>query len=192
MRSEAPPRTPEPVGSASLGQCLIARAPRGRAVALAGRVRLLTASEWVVLAESAVLAVGIEAALRLLPLARVLDGVHGRRAGTHASNPDRAGQERLARLARWPFKVLPLPGSCLRIALVQVAVLRRRGVPATVRFGVRRGAGDLEFHAWAEYDGPIDDHAAAAGYRSFEPVPVTAISRNARWSWPAAPPDGTV
>jgi hypothetical protein len=163
-----------------------------RAVALAGRVRLVTASEWVVLAESAVLAVGVEAALRLLPLARVLDAVHGRRAGTGASTPDRAVRERLARLARWPFKALPLPGSCLRIALVQVAVLRRRGVPATVRFGVRRGAGDLEFHAWADCDGPIDDHAAAAAYRSFEPVPATAISRSARWSSPAAPPHAEV
>jgi hypothetical protein len=101
-------------------------------------------------------------------------------------------QERLARLARWPFRLLPLPGTCLRIALVQVAVLRRRGVPATVRFGVRRRAGDLEFHAWADREGPIDDSTAAAGYRSFEPVPVTAISRNARWSWPAAPPGGPV
>jgi hypothetical protein len=107
-------------------------------------------------------------------------------------NPDRAVQERLARLARWPFKLLPLSGTCLRIALVQVAVLRRRGVPATVRFGVRRRAGDLEFHAWADRDGPIDDHTAAARYGAFEPVPVTAISRNARWSWPAAPPDGAV
>jgi len=162
------------------------------AAALAGRVRLVTASEWVVLAESAVLAVGIEAGLRLLPLARVLEAVHGRHGGAHAPNPDRAVQERLARLARWPFKLLPLSGTCLRIALVQVAVLRRRGVPATVRFGVRRRAGDLEFHAWADRDGPIDDHTAAARYGAFEPVPVTAISRNARWSWPAAPPDGAV
>ena len=163
-----------------------------RAWALAGRVRLLTASEWVVLAESALLAVGLEAALRLLPLARVLDAVHAPGASAPATQPDRAVQERLARLARWPFKVLPLPGTCLRIALVQVAVLRRRGVPAIVRFGVRRGAGDLEFHAWADCNGAIDDHAAATGYRSFEPVQVTAISRNARWSWPGARPDGTV
>jgi hypothetical protein len=159
---------------------------------LAARVRLVTASEWVVLAESAVLAVGIEAGLRLLPLARVLDAVHSRRGGAHPPNPDRVVQERLARLARWPFKLLPLPGTCLRIALVQVAVLRRRRVPAIVRFGVRRHAGDLEFHAWADCDGPIDDHTAAAGYGSFESVPVTAISRSARWSWPAVPPDRAV
>ena len=163
-----------------------------RASALAGRVRLVTAGEWVVLAESTVLAVGLEAALRLLPLARVLAAVHARRSSAGPMSPDRAAQERLARLARWPFKVLPLPGTCLRIALVQVAVLRRRGVPAIVRFGVRRASGELEFHAWADCDGAIDDHAAAAGYRSFEPIPATAISRSARWSWPAAPPDEAV
>jgi hypothetical protein len=164
----------------------------GRAVAWAGRVRLVTAPAWGVLAESAVVAVATEAALRLLPLARVLDAVYGRHAGADAPTPDRASQERLARLARWPFKVLPLPGTCLRIALVQVAVLRRRGVPATVRFGVRGRAGDREFHAWADCDGPIDDQSAAAGYGRFEPVPATAISRSARWSRPAAPPDGAV
>src|SRR6185503_8259916 len=98
MRSEAPPRS-------------------SRAAALAARVRLVTASEWVVLAESAVLAVGIEAGLRLLPLARVLEAVHGREGGARVPHVDRAVQERLARLARWPFKMLPLPSTCLRIAL---------------------------------------------------------------------------
>src|SRR5436190_5755627 len=145
-----------------------------RAAAWAGRVRLVTAPEWVLLAESAVVAVGIEAALRLLPLARVLDAVHGRHAAVDAPTLDRASRERLARLARWPFKVLPLPRTCLRVALVQAAVLRRRGVPATVRFGVRGCAGDLEFQAWAECYGAIDDHAAAAGYGPFEPVLVSA------------------
>jgi len=159
------------------------------AAAWAGRIRGVTAREWVVLAESAVLAIGLEAALRLLPLSTVLQVVQGRDVAG-ARSPDRASLERLARLVRWPFKVLPFRATCLRIALVQVAVLRRRQVPATVRFGVqRRTDHELEFHAWADCDGPIDDQAGAAGYRAFEPVTPAAITRSARWLPPAAPPD---
>ena len=163
-----------------------------RAAAIAGRVRLLTFPEWLVLAESAVLALGVEAALRLMPLTRVLAAVQPPVAP--APRLDRAARARVARLARWPFNVLPLPGTCLRIALVQVALLRRRDVPATVCFGVRRtDAGELEFHAWAECDEPLDDAAGAAAYARFEPVTPAAagITRTARWSRPAVPPDAT-
>jgi hypothetical protein len=156
--------------------------------ALARGARRLTPAEWRVLAESAAFAVAVEAALRLLPLTRVLRFVQERPL---APGPalDREASERLARLARWPSRVLPLPATCLRVALVQVAVLRRRHVPASVRFGVQRRAGCApEFHAWADCEGPIDD-AGAADYRTFEPVPAAAITRSARWSPPAAPPD---
>ena len=157
--------------------------------ALAARARRLSAAEWQVLAESAALAVVIEVALHLIPLARILQAIEGRAIRRPASL-DRAAQNRIARLARWPSRVLPLPATCLRIALVQVAVLRRRQVPATVRFGVRPPAdgGELEFHAWADSEGPFDDPAGADGYRAFEPVTAGAISRSARWSPPAAPP----
>ena len=171
--------------------------------ALAARVRQLSAAEWRVLGESTALAVLIEAALHLVPLARILQAIEGR-ALQPPSRLDRAAQERVARLARWPSRVLPLPATCLRVALVQVAVLRRRQVPATVRFGVRRPvdtpggpersaatSGGLEFHAWADCDGPFDDPAGVDGYRAFEPVAAGAISRSARWSPPAAPPGVT-
>jgi hypothetical protein len=157
------------------------------AAALAMRARRLTAAEWRVLCESAVLAFVIEAALHLVPLARILRAIE--RPTPSPPVIDRAAAGRTARLARWPSRVLPFPATCLRVALVQTAALRRRQVPATVRFGVRRAGGDLEFHAWADCDGPIDDPAHAADYRTFEPVPAAAISRNARWSSPGAPPD---
>jgi len=164
-----------------------------RLAALAARARRLSAAEWRVLCESAALAVIIEVALHLVPLARILQAIEGR-ALPHSSLLDRAAQARIARLARWPSRLLPLPATCLRVALVQVAVLRRRQVPATVRFGVRRpaGGGELEFHAWADSDGPFDDPAGVNGYRAFEPVPAGAISRSARWSPPAAPPGVTL
>jgi hypothetical protein len=160
--------------------------------ALAARARRLSAAEWRVLGESAALAVIIEAALHLVPLARILEAIEGR-VLQRPSPLDRAAQERVARLARWPSRVLPLPSTCLRVALVQAAVLRRRHVAATVRFGVRRplDGGELEFHAWADSGGPFDD-SGVDGYRAFEPVAAAAISRSARWSPPAAPPGVTV
>ena len=160
-----------------------------RATALAARARRLTAAEWGMLAESAGLALAIEIALHVVPLARILHRIQPDQA-TAAPALDREAQARVARLARWPSRVLPLPATCLRVALVQVAMLRRRRVPATVRFGVRRAeGGGLEFHAWADCNGPLDDATGAAQYRAFEPVPVDAISRSARWLPPAAPTD---
>jgi hypothetical protein len=141
--------------------------PAVRAGGVFARALRLTAAEWSVLVESAALALVVEAALRLVSLRRVLALIQ-RTDVSQSSRLGRAEQQRIARLARWPFRLSPLPSTCLRIALVQVAVLRRRGAPATVRFGVRpAGGSELEFHAWAECDGPLDDAADAARYRPF-------------------------
>ena len=145
-----------------------------RPAVLASRARRLTASEWRVLAESALLALAVEAALHVASLARILRAVE--RPVTAPTPIDRAAAERLARLSRWPWRLLPFRSTCLRVALVQVMVLRRRQLPAVVRFGVRRAAdGELEFHAWADCGGPLEDDSAAT-YRAFEPAPVAAIS----------------
>jgi hypothetical protein len=157
------------------------------AAAIAARARRLTAAEWRLLVESAMLAVAVEAALHLVPLSRIVRAVERPTAPTRPM--PRAAAERIARLARWPSRVLPLPATCLRIALVQVATLRRRRAPAVVRFGVRRAGEALEFHAWADCDGPLDDPAGGSRYGVFEPVTAAAISRSARWSPPAAPPE---
>ena len=156
------------------------------AAGLASRARRLTAFEWRVLVESAVLALVVETALRVTSLARILRAVE--RPVTATEPIDRAAAGRIARLSRWPWRLLPLRSTCLRVALVQVMVLRRRQLPAVVRFGVRRATdGELEFHAWADCGGPLEDESAAA-YRAFEPAAVAAITRSARWSSPGAPP----
>ena len=151
------------------------------AVALARRARRLCPAEWWLLCESAALAVGVELALRCVPLARILRAVEGHPLPVTPLR-DRADVERLARLARWPYRMLPLPSTCLRVSLVQVSVLRRRQVPATLRLGVRREGDGLDFHAWVDCDGPIDDRAGAERYRAFEPISPAAVSRSARWS----------
>ncbi|HEV7590073.1 MAG TPA: lasso peptide biosynthesis B2 protein [Longimicrobium sp.] len=49
----------------------------------------------------------------------------------------------LARLPRSPWR-----NTCLYRSVAETLVLRRYGVPAILRIGVKNGAGDIEAHAW--------------------------------------------
>ena len=49
-------------------------------------------------------------------------------------------------LARVPG--LPWRNTCLFRSVAECLVLRRYGVPAVLRIGVKNGAGDIEAHAW--------------------------------------------
>jgi ABC-type transport system involved in cytochrome c biogenesis permease subunit len=52
----------------------------------------------------------------------------------------------------------PAPASCLTRSLLLAWFLRRRGVAAELRVGVRLLAGVLHAHAWVECDGrPVND-----------------------------------
>ena len=65
--------------------------------------------------------------------------------------------------------VLPEPG-CLPESLVLWVLLRRRGVPAVVRLGVRRHRDTLHGHAWVEHAGKAIGRQGlqAEHYRAFE------------------------
>jgi hypothetical protein len=50
------------------------------------------------------------------------------------------------------------PGTCLTRSLLLRRLLRRRGINADLRIGVRFVQGKLDAHAWVEYQGiPIND-----------------------------------
>lgn len=49
-------------------------------------------------------------------------------------------------LARLPGS--PWRNTCLYRSVAECLVLRRYGVPATLRIGVKNGDGDIEAHAW--------------------------------------------
>ena len=80
-------------------------------------------------------------------------------------------------------RLLPWPSTCLRRSLVLTALLRRRGLSANVRFGVRREADLLLAHAWVECDG-VEIEAARQGFEVLEPalVPAGEVRRSVRWS----------
>ena len=146
------------------------------------RLSALSARDWQLLIEATVLAVGIEGALRVLPLRRVVGWCQ--RSRTVARPWLGATLDALTPAARWPYRVLPWPSTCLRRSLVLTALLRRRGLPATVRFGVRRQAGPLLAHAWVECDGALVDAVSGEGYEALEPALVSpaGINRIVRWS----------
>jgi hypothetical protein len=65
-------------------------------------------------------------------------------------------------LARLPGS--PWRNTCLYRSVAECLVLRRYGVPATLRIGVKNGAGDIEAHAWVvRADRPA--HADAGGHQ---------------------------
>lgn len=64
-------------------------------------------------------------------------------------------------------------GPCLTRALVLWCLLKRRGIETTLRFGVRKHDGQLESHAWMEYQGqPLAGEAhVQQGFSPFtEPI----------------------
>jgi hypothetical protein len=122
------------------------------------RFRTWTTADYAVLVETIVLAGLVELALSVLPLAAILRLQE--RAGSGRSRMDvGAGHSaRLSRFAAAPYRALGWRGSCLRESLVLGTLLRRRGLPARVCFGVDRRGLALTAHAWVAVDNaPIGD-----------------------------------
>ncbi len=66
-------------------------------------------------------------------------------------------------------RVLPWHSTCLARALATQVLLRRRGVPSRIVFGVRRSpAREFEAHAWVEYDGAIVIGDDVTGYEPLQ------------------------
>lgn len=65
---------------------------------------------------------------------------------------------RLALVVRRAVRRNPFPSTCLHRSLVLWWLLRREGLPAELRIGVRKPGGQFEAHAWVEYQGrPLND-----------------------------------
>jgi hypothetical protein len=84
-----------------------------------------------------------------------------------------------ARLVAAAARRLAGADSCLPEALVLWALLRRHGIDADLRLGVRKRGGRLEAHAWVERGGRTLHDAGAAAFAPFEQVIVPPGSRAA-------------
>ncbi|HQZ69993.1 MAG: lasso peptide biosynthesis B2 protein [Anaerolineae bacterium] len=140
------------------------------------RGRRLSVSEWRWTVEAACLLPPVVATLRLLGLQRTmtlldrLASITGRQRRSMPSSRD-AEFEKAALIARG-VDVAARYGlvrpACLGRSLGLWWLLRRQGLPAELRIGVRRVADDLAAHAWVEHDGQvlIDTAATVAQFVS--------------------------
>ena len=77
---------------------------------------------------------------------------------------------RIARLVAIAAYHGPYRATCLRQSLALWWLLRRRGIPAELRIGVRKDDGELQAHAWVEHDGQaLNDAQNATAYSAFSP-----------------------
>ena len=115
-------------------------------------VLALSTRERLLVAEAAVLLVGVGAAVRVVAYTRVrsaLESVPAPFLGGEAT-PENVG---------WAVSAgggaVPGDPSCLVRALVAGAMLERRGHETALRFGVDEAGADVEAHAWLESGGEI-------------------------------------
>ncbi len=115
--------------------------------------------------EAALFLLAARIALALVPLPRALRlfGVAQGTTGSGRIDPDRAAQvgRAVARAARHvPFRAV-----CLQQAFAALLMLRRRGLAATVHFGLLRDGNELKAHAWSHCgEVPVTGLAAARGF----------------------------
>lgn len=67
------------------------------------------------------------------------------------------------------YRLLPFESTCLKRSLVLCLFRRRRGLPATLRIGVRKNGGEFAAHAWVEDD---DGNVLTDPLEGFSPVPL--------------------
>jgi hypothetical protein len=79
--------------------------------------------------------------------------------------------EDVARLVAAAARHGPYRATCLPTAVVLQSILKRHGMAATLRLGVRRRAGALEAHAWVEHgNNPLIESGISDGFSPFAPL----------------------
>lgn len=92
---------------------------------------------------------------KLVPFRRFkrLLGPAGEKDTPGAREPSGTTATEAATVARWMRRIARRhAGTCLAQALAGRVMLRRRGLPSTVSFGVRDTSRGLKFHAWLVHD----------------------------------------
>ena len=127
----------------------------------------------------------IGAALHLLDFKRTRDLLarfaHSSEAPPAAEDAAMADiAHRIARLVGIAANHGPYRATCLRQSLALWWLLRRRGIPAELRIGVRKDGGELQAHAWVEHQGQAlnDMQRTTAAYAAFAlSIPSPAVTQ---------------
>jgi len=124
-----------------------------KARGLSRRERSELARAWVELP-----AVGL--ALRLVPVRRILRTRCGAQSPVQLDGSGADEARHAARLVSAAARFSPFPSTCLTRSIVLSRLLRRRGLAAEIKIGVRRDEVPFAAHAWVEVDGqPVTDAA---------------------------------
>ena len=131
------------------------------------RLRELSAPELRLLLAASALLPAVALRLRLEGFSRLrsrVERVSGER--------DALTVDRIARLVDIAARHAPLRVGCLSRALTLQWILRRRGIDADLRVGVRKQGDRIDAHAWVEHAGiPLMESAGVAQrFAPFEPL----------------------
>ena len=119
-------------------------------------------------------------AIRLLPFRRTVEMMQGK--GGHP-RPDPAKAERLTSQCRWAVTRwadrVPWRAVCFQRGLALHLMLRRRGIPSTLHYGVAQdGPKGLRAHVWITSEGrPVLGVQEAAGFACLATYPSAARDR---------------
>jgi hypothetical protein len=107
------------------------------------------------LAEALLTLVAASLAIRLLPFKRTVELMEGRK---HRPARDRAASEKLTNQCRWAVTWwagrVPWRAVCFQRGLALHLMLRRRGIPSTLHYGVAQdGPKGLRAHVWITSNG---------------------------------------
>jgi hypothetical protein len=141
------------------------------------KLRALAPWEWLLLAVLVLLLPTIGAALRLIGFNRTRALLERcappipRTGATGGPPGSRDTAQRIARLVAIAATRGAYRANCLRQSLALWWLLKRRGIEAALRIGVRKEGGALQAHAWVEHEGvPLGhgplDHAPFPGLPS--------------------------
>jgi hypothetical protein len=127
------------------------------------KLRQLTRAEFLTLLSAFLLLPLIHLLLGMLGYARLLRLIQTLtpiREKTSMTAPAMHGAKSMARMVAIAAGRGLYRATCLRKSLLVLYLLRRMGVPAQLRFGVRLENARLEAHAWVEWQGEVVNDAA--------------------------------
>ncbi len=115
--------------------------------------------------EAALLLLVVRVALALLPLPRALRLFDIAQGATSSGRVDPEQAALVGRAVTRAARHVPFRAVCLQQAFAALLMLRRRGLAATVHFGLLRDGGELKAHAWSRSgEIPVTGVAAARGF----------------------------
>ena len=115
--------------------------------------------DWILLVQAWSLLLVIDIALRILPFRKVQGWIKPpHQTEISATQAERIIQ-RSSHFVDLATRHHLYPMTCLRRSLALQWLLSRGGLHTTLQFGVRRENGNLQAHAWLEYQGQVIDKA---------------------------------